>query len=94
MYLAKISKRLVVHRLQDHLEPSNILDDLQSGFFSRRRTETALFNVLDDLISALDNGNDATLILLDLSSDFDTIDYTLLLHRLSIVVCLDDKALA
>ncbi|XP_068707689.1 uncharacterized protein [Montipora foliosa] len=45
-------------------------------------TETALLRVFNDINLALDQHNEVILVLLDLSSTFDTIDHTILSHRL------------
>ncbi|CAB3992083.1 Hypothetical predicted protein [Paramuricea clavata] len=46
-------------------------------------TETALLRVFNDVLYAIDDHQEVVLVLLDLSSAFDTIDHTLLLERLS-----------
>ena len=45
-------------------------------------TETAVLKVLADILSALDTGDVAVLMLLDSSAAFDTVDHATLLRRL------------
>jgi len=45
-------------------------------------TETAILAVHNDIVSAVDKGHIVALVLLDLSSAFDTVDYTLLQGRI------------
>ena len=74
-YMSKILERAVADQLQTHLDSSNFHVKFQ---FANRRdhsTETPLLPILND-------GNDALLILLDLSAAFDTIEHTLLFQRL------------
>ncbi|XP_040297453.1 sodium-driven chloride bicarbonate exchanger [Bufo bufo] len=93
-FAAKIGEREVVAQLQGYLEANHILDNFQSEFRPGRGTETALVNVQDDLLMALDQNDSMVLVLLDLSSAFDTIDHQVLLNRLKVVAGLNGKALA
>ena len=69
-------------QLKAHLERFGMLPVYHSAYRNHHSTETASVKVLNDLLLAIDKGNDAVLILLDYTAAFDTIDHTLLLHRL------------
>ena len=59
-----------------------MFDPLQSAYRDKHSTETALIKVQNDILSALDAGSSAILLMLDLSAAFDTIDHDILLSRL------------
>jgi hypothetical protein len=61
---------------------ADLLPPFQSGFRSGHSAETAVLHVLSDILSAVDRGDFAALLLLDLSAAFDTVDYDVLLQRL------------
>ena len=54
--------------------------DLQSAYRAHHSTETAVLQVLSDILGALDRGDFAVLTLLDLSTAFDTVDHETLLR--------------
>ena len=56
-------------------------------------TETTLLSIHNDLILAMDRGEVTSLILLDLSAAFDTVDHSILLHRLQHWFGLHDTSL-
>lgn len=61
---------------------TNSLHARQSGFRPKHFTESALLEEPEIIKMTLDAGNNAVLILLDLSAVFDTISYTILLQRM------------
>ena len=69
-------------QLLDHLNTNELRPRFQSAYRACHSTETALFIVLNDLLTASDDGQVSLLTLLDLSAAFDTIDHTILFHRL------------
>jgi len=75
-------ERLVAQQLQHYLCTADLLPTLQSGFRPLHSTETAILRVLSDILAAVDRGDFASLVLLDLSAAFDTVDHDILLQRL------------
>ena len=80
--LSKLLERLVVRQLMAYLSSSDLLPSLQSGFRPGHSVETAVLRVLSDILNAVDRGDVAALILLDMSAAFDTVDHRILLQRL------------
>lgn len=81
--VSKVLERLAAHQLMDYLKASDLLPSMQSGFRPGHSTETAVLRVLADILQAVDCGDVAALVLLDLSAAFDTVDHSILLQRLN-----------
>lgn len=64
------------------LDNHNICDKFQSGFRRAHSTETALLRVSSDILMSNDAGKCSVLLMLDLTSAFDTVDHHILLERL------------
>ena len=92
-YLSRILERAVADQLQAHLDTNGLHVKFQSAYRRGHSTETALLRILNDVLVMIDGGNNAVLVLLDLSAAFDTLDHTLLLQRLHAEVGLDGSAL-
>lgn len=80
--VSKLLERIVVRQLMAYLSSADLLPTLQSGFRPGHSTETAVLQVLSELLQAVDRGDLAALILLDLTAAFDTVDHDILLQRL------------
>ena len=69
-------------RLEEHIVDNNLHDPSQSAYKKCPSTETALLKINNDILVSLDNKHCIILTSLDLSAAFDTVDNTILLHRL------------
>ena len=81
-FLSKLTERAVKEQITEHLS-TNSMFAFQSAYTKFHSTETTLLSVHDHLIPAMDKQQVTGLALLDLSAAFDTIDHSILLHRLS-----------
>ena len=81
-FIAKILEKLVLSQVSSYLNSHNLYNTCQSAYRPGHSTETALLKVVNDLFLSLNKGNISLLALLDFSSAFDTIDHTILVHRL------------
>ncbi|CAL9708038.1 unnamed protein product [Knipowitschia caucasica] len=93
-FLSKILEQSVAAQLNNHLNSNSLFDKFQSGFRSQHSTETALLKVINDLLLTSDSGSLSILLLLDLSAAFDTIDHSILLHRLQFTTGITGSALS
>jgi len=84
--LSKLFERLVVRQLMAYLSLSDLLPSLQSGSRPGHSIETAVLRVLSEVLNAVDHGDVAALILLDMSAAFDTVDHLILLQRLTFIL--------
>ncbi len=76
-------ERVVFNQVSLFLSQNNKLDAKQSGFRSGHSTETALLSVTEVQRIAKADSKSSVLILLDLSSAFDTFNHQILLSTLS-----------
>jgi len=90
--LSKLLERLVARQVMEYLSLAD-LPPLQSGSRQAHSTETAVLPVLSDILQAVDRGDLAALVLLDLSAAFDTVDHSILLERLQQTFGISDTAL-
>ena len=81
-FISKILEKVVASRIQSHLLSNSLSSSFQSAYRMFHSTETTLLGIYNDLILAMDRGEVTSLILLDLSAAFDTVDHSILLHRL------------
>ena len=81
--LTKVTEKVVATRLIAYLQNNNLFEPFQSAYKQFHSCETALVQVQNDILRAVDNNCCVVLLLLDLSAAFDTVDHTILLNRMS-----------
>ena len=81
-YISKLIEKAVAAQLNDHVACNNLHAPFQSAYTVCHSTESALMRVHNDIMISLNNRNSVILVLLGLSSVFDTVNHDLLLSRL------------
>ena len=81
-FVSKLIERAVAMQLTHHMTINNTSDMLQSSYKQHHSTETAMLKVHSDILTSLDQHGAVLMVLLDLSSAFDTVDHNLLLQIL------------
>jgi hypothetical protein len=82
-FLSKVIERIVSSQVLEHLTNNDLLDPFQSAYKIGHSTETLLAHLHDVILSSMDSKKVVVLVMLDLSSAFDTVDHHLLLLRLA-----------
>jgi hypothetical protein len=81
-FIGKTIEKAAIIQLNKHLDDNNLNEIYQSAYKAKHSTETALLQVQNAFVNALDTNHAVFLIMLDLSAAFDTIDHDILYHRL------------
>ena len=93
-YISKLTERLVKNRLTEYLTKNSLLNPFQSAYTKFQSTETTLLSLHYFIIRAMSKQQVTGLCLLDLSAAFDTIDHSILLHRLKSWFGINNTALS
>ena len=80
--MLRYRKKNILSQVSSYLNSHNLYNTCQSAYRPGHSTDAALLKVVNDLFLSLNKGNISVLALLDFSSAFDTIDHTILVHRL------------
>ena len=78
----RILEKIISSKITKHLEDTNYFADQQYGFRQNRSTTQALSTLLDELFSAMNEGEVAITIFFDFKKAFDTVDHDILLWKL------------
>lgn len=79
-YISKLLERIAFSRLTTFLLQNNLLDNYQSAYRQNHSVETLLVHISNHILRQMDAGKVTSLVLLDLSSAFDTVDHTILIN--------------
>ena len=92
-FISKTLERFVASQINHHLHVNLLTETFQSAYKERHSTETALLQVQNDILLAMDDDEITILVLLDLSAAFDTVDHSILIKRLEQRFGITDVAL-
>ena len=81
---SKILERAVFTQVVDYLESNHLIHPAHHGFRSMHNTSTALLQMFDTWLEALENDEISAVIMLDLSAAFDVVDHNILLGKLAL----------
>ena len=79
--ISKIFEKLMHSRLNKFLDKFECLYNLQFGFRSRHSTTHTLIDIVENIRKAIDGGNYACGVFIDLQKAFDTVDPNILLSK-------------
>ena len=84
-----------IHRSTNGAPPPDFTSNalLPSAYRRHHSTETAVLKVVSDIRMAIDRGNVAILLLLDISAAFDAVDHNILIERLDRIFAIRQMAL-
>ena len=80
-------------QLSDHCKMFNLQPDYQSAYKEDYSCETAVLGISNDILWAMEKQSITSLVALDLSAAFDTVDHNTLLHILNAKYGIEDTAL-
>nr|XP_047139359.1 uncharacterized protein LOC124815161 [Hydra vulgaris] len=79
---SKILERIMYNRVYDYFQCNNLLYSNQFGFKKHNSTEHAIIQFVREISKSFENSQYTLGIFIDLSKAFDTVDHTILLHKL------------
>ena len=91
--LSKVLEKHVHKSLSEFLHEHSLLHKTQSGFRAKHSCETALVNMVDLWLDAMDHGQMVGVVLVDFNKAFDLVDHEILLNKLEIYGIKDEALL-
>ena len=82
--LSKILERVVFNQMITYLNDNNLLHPNHHAYRAQHNTTTALIQMYDGWLQAVEDGKMAGVCLLDMSAAFDVVDHGLLLKKLEL----------
>jgi len=82
-YFDKLLEKSMSKRLTNYIEKLNLLSPVQYRLRERHSPELALIRIQDLITNAIDNKKFSVGIFLDLAKAFDTVDFSILLRKLT-----------
>ena len=92
-FRSKIIEKAAQLQLQKHFDQQSLLPNHQSAYRKYYSTETTLPNMCDNILRNMENGKCTSIVSLDLSAAFNTVNHTILLDILNGYFGISEQAL-
>ena len=83
--IAKVYEKIMANRIYDFLIKFNILNNRQNGYIRGRSTNRAIFQVLEEILTGINEDEYTVCVCMDLSKAFDSVDYETLYDKLELL---------
>ena len=83
-HISKIMEKAVLFQLKEYLSTHDFISNSQSAFIKIHSTTTAVQRVISDILDGFNENDITTMCFIDLQKYFDTINHSILLHKLQI----------
>ena len=81
-FVGKLIERVVLSRLQSHMDSIDYSNNTQFGYKKQHSTEFLLLKFINDILVGVDSRNGVVVMFIDLSAAFDTVNHRKLLNIL------------
>ena len=93
-FISKLTERVVYARINSYLSSNDLHVPSQFGYKRHHSCETFLLKLIDDILVTVDSKLGVVVLIVDLSTAFDTVDHTVLLNILQSKFHITDTALS
>ena len=93
-FISKIIEKVVLNRLNQHMNANNLHTSEQCGYKKGHSTEHVILEIVDEVLIGFEKGTATLVVLLDVSAAFDTVDKEKLMTILENEIYIKGKALA
>ena len=82
-FFSKLIEKVILNQLWNHFKTNKLLPNYQSAYRANHSIETAILNLCDNILQTMEKNINTTIVALDLSAAFDTVNHKILLEVLN-----------